>query len=163
MQMAENIARSPSHGGSDGRDIRLFRQRGRNVVGTEQCRGRVALRGSRNRDSAGAIRFGCRHLLGIHGAEMRARIPVFLPRGERGALCGGAVGEGAAAVASVDQRRRGGSFLYACLDELHQSFVAGRDGTFFDVGIDAIGFVVAALLCMTVWYLVLAIRTARTI
>ena len=55
------------------------------------------------------------------------------------------------------------SFLYACLDELHQSFVAGRDGTFADVGIDAIGFVVAALLCMAVWYLVLAIRTARTI
>ena len=55
------------------------------------------------------------------------------------------------------------SFLYACLDELHQSFVAGRDGTFADVGIDAIGFVLAALLCMAVWYLVLAIRTARTI
>ena len=55
------------------------------------------------------------------------------------------------------------SFLYACLDELHQSFVAGRDGTFADVGIDAIGFVMAALLCMAVWYLVLAIRTARTI
>lgn len=55
------------------------------------------------------------------------------------------------------------SFLYACLDELHQSFVAGRDGTFADVGIDAIGFVFASLLCMAVWYLVLAIRTARTI
>ena len=55
------------------------------------------------------------------------------------------------------------SFLYACLDELHQSFVAGRDGTFADVGIDAIGFVLAAVLCMAVWYLVLAIRTARTI
>ena len=55
------------------------------------------------------------------------------------------------------------SFLYACLDELHQSFVAGRDGTFADVGIDAIGFVLASLLCMAVWYLVLAIRTARTI
>ena len=55
------------------------------------------------------------------------------------------------------------SFLYACLDELHQSFVEGRDGTFADVGIDAIGFVLAAVLCMAVWYLVLAIRTARTI
>ena len=55
------------------------------------------------------------------------------------------------------------SFLYACLDELHQSFVAGRDGTFADVGIDAIGFVLASLLCMVVWYLMLAIRTARTI
>ena len=55
------------------------------------------------------------------------------------------------------------SFLYACLDELHQSFVAGRDGTFADVGIDAIGFVLASLLCMVVWYLMLAIRAGRTI
>ena len=55
------------------------------------------------------------------------------------------------------------SFFYACLDELHQSFVEGRDGTFADVGIDAIGFVLAVVLCMAVWYLVLAIRTARTI
>ena len=53
------------------------------------------------------------------------------------------------------------SLIYACLDELHQSFVAGRDGTFADVGIDAIGFVLASLLCMAVWYLMLAIRTAR--
>ena len=54
------------------------------------------------------------------------------------------------------------SFLYACLDELHQSFVAGRDGTFADVAIDAIGFVLAAVLCMAVWYLVLFIRRKRT-
>lgn len=53
------------------------------------------------------------------------------------------------------------SFLYACLDELHQSFVAGRDGTFADVGIDAIGFVLAAVLCMAVGYLVLFIRRKR--
>ena len=49
----------------------------------------------------------------------------------------------------------------ACLDELHQSFVAGRDGTFFDVGIDAIGVVLAAVLCMAVGYLVLFIRRKR--
>ena len=53
------------------------------------------------------------------------------------------------------------SFLYACLDELHQAFVAGRGGKIEDVGIDAIGFVLAAVLCMAVWYLVLFIRRKR--
>ena len=53
------------------------------------------------------------------------------------------------------------SFLYACLDELHQAFVAGRGSKIEDVGIDAIGFVLAAVLCMAVWYLVLFIRRKR--
>ena len=54
------------------------------------------------------------------------------------------------------------SFLYACLDELHQAFVAGRGSKIEDVGIDAIGFVLAAVLCMAVWYLVLFICRKRT-
>jgi VanZ family protein len=37
------------------------------------------------------------------------------------------------------------SFLYACSDEFHQSFVRGRDGTPRDVLIDAIGMAIAAL------------------
>ena len=53
------------------------------------------------------------------------------------------------------------SFLYACLDELHQAFVAGRGSKIEDVGIDAIGFVLAAVLCMAVWYLVLFIHRKR--
>ncbi len=35
------------------------------------------------------------------------------------------------------------AFLYACSDEFHQHFVAGRDGTVRDVGIDSIGIVAA--------------------
>ncbi|MGA9371170.1 MAG: VanZ family protein, partial [Solirubrobacterales bacterium] len=38
------------------------------------------------------------------------------------------------------------SFVYACTDELHQTFVHGRTGTPRDVGIDAIGMAIAALL-----------------
>lgn len=35
------------------------------------------------------------------------------------------------------------SFLYACLDEIHQYFVGGRSATVRDIGIDAIGFLMA--------------------
>lgn len=38
------------------------------------------------------------------------------------------------------------SLLYAASDEWHQSFVDGRHGTPVDVGIDAVGMTVAALL-----------------
>jgi VanZ family protein len=37
------------------------------------------------------------------------------------------------------------SFAYACTDEFHQTFVRGREGTPRDVGIDAIGMALAAL------------------
>ena len=36
---------------------------------------------------------------------------------------------------------------YACTDEIHQLFVPGRSGKILDVGIDAIGFCVAAAVC----------------
>ena len=38
------------------------------------------------------------------------------------------------------------SFLYACSDELHQNFVAGRSGSFSDVLLDASAAFVAVLL-----------------
>lgn len=38
------------------------------------------------------------------------------------------------------------SLIRAVLDEIHQAFVPGRTGTIVDVGIDAIGITVAALL-----------------
>jgi VanZ family protein len=38
------------------------------------------------------------------------------------------------------------SLTYACTDEYHQTFVENRDGTVTDVGFDAIGIALAALL-----------------
>jgi VanZ family protein len=38
------------------------------------------------------------------------------------------------------------SLAYACTDEFHQTFVDGRSGTPLDVGVDAIGIALAALL-----------------
>lgn len=41
-------------------------------------------------------------------------------------------------------------FMYACLDEFHQTFINGRTGQFKDVGYDAIGFVSAILLVISI-------------
>jgi VanZ family protein len=38
------------------------------------------------------------------------------------------------------------AFAYACTDEFHQTFIRGRTGTPVDVGVDAIGMAIAALL-----------------
>lgn len=38
------------------------------------------------------------------------------------------------------------AFLYACSDELHQTFVDGRHGTPVDVAIDSVGIAIASLL-----------------
>ena len=46
------------------------------------------------------------------------------------------------------------SLLYACLDEVHQSFVPGRVAQIQDVGVDAIGFVFSIVLFMAMWYFV---------
>jgi VanZ family protein len=43
------------------------------------------------------------------------------------------------------------SLLYAVSDEWHQSFVEGRHGSPIDVGIDAIGILVAVLLIRRLW------------
>jgi VanZ like family len=40
---------------------------------------------------------------------------------------------------------------YAVSDEIHQSFVSGRQGSPWDVGIDAVGVVVGALLASRRW------------
>lgn len=87
-------------------------------------------------------------LLGASAFLFASCLPLCAERLWRPVVCGG----GAVAI----------SFLYACLDELHQAFVAGRGSKIEDVGIDAIGFVLAAVLCMAVWYLVLFICRKRT-
>ena len=53
------------------------------------------------------------------------------------------------------------SLLYACLDEIHQSFVPGRAAQIQDVGVDAIGFCLAIALCMATSYIVLAARAKK--
>lgn len=42
------------------------------------------------------------------------------------------------------------SFLYACGDEFHQSFVNGRAGRLFDVGVDTLGAAVTCAVYMTI-------------
>ena len=86
-------------------------------------------------------------LLGACAYLFAAQLPVPVPRAWQPAVCAA----GAAVI----------SFLYACLDEWHQSFVAGRDGKMADVGVDAIGFVSAALLCMAAVYLARAVARRR--
>jgi VanZ family protein len=41
------------------------------------------------------------------------------------------------------------ALAYACTDEFHQTFVDGRYGTPIDVGVDAIGMAIAAILIRT--------------
>ena len=53
------------------------------------------------------------------------------------------------------------SLLYACLDEVHQSFVPGRAAQLRDVGVDAIGFCLAVVLCMVASYIVLVVRAKK--
>ena len=53
------------------------------------------------------------------------------------------------------------SLLYACLDEVHQSFVPGRAAQLQDVGVDAIGFCLAVVLCMVASYIVLVVRAKK--
>ena len=53
------------------------------------------------------------------------------------------------------------SLLYACLDEVHQSFVPGRAAQIQDVGVDAIGFVLSIALCMVASYIVLVVRAKK--
>lgn len=42
------------------------------------------------------------------------------------------------------------AFLYACFDEFHQLFVAGRSGQPFDVGVDTAGALVAVAIAVAV-------------
>ena len=53
------------------------------------------------------------------------------------------------------------SLLYACLDEVHQSFVPGRAAQIQDVGVDSIGFVLSIALCMVALYIVHVVRAKK--
>lgn len=86
--------------------------------------------------------------LGASAFLFMAMLPMGNHRLQRPAWCGG----GALLI----------SFAYACLDEWHQSFVAGRSGKMADVGIDAIGFITAAVICAGIWYLTLLISGKRS-
>jgi VanZ family protein len=49
------------------------------------------------------------------------------------------------------------SFLYACFDEWHQTWVGGRTGAFGDIGIDSIGYSILIAVCTlfaVCWYLI---------
>lgn len=67
----------------------------------------------------------------------RSRAPQPAPRASRSLFC-----QAASAVVF--------SFLYACLDEFHQLFVAGRCGQPFDVGVDTSGALVAVAVALLV-------------
>ena len=43
------------------------------------------------------------------------------------------------------------ALAYACTDEFHQTFVRGRNGSPIDVGIDAIGIAIAAVVIRMRW------------
>ena len=43
------------------------------------------------------------------------------------------------------------AIAYAVSDEIHQSFVSGREGALRDVGIDSVGVVIGAVLASRLW------------
>ena len=49
-------------------------------------------------------------------------------------------------------------YVYAVLDEVHQHFVPGREAQFKDIGIDAIGFTGAILIC---WIVTLLLKRKK--
>lgn len=44
------------------------------------------------------------------------------------------------------------SFLYACIDEFHQTFIIGRSGVFTDVLIDSIGIIISITIYSIISY-----------
>lgn len=54
-----------------------------------------------------------------------------------------------------------GSFIYACSDEIHQLFVAGRSGQIRDVLIDSCGAITGILLVCLVLYIVNKSKSAK--
>lgn len=52
-------------------------------------------------------------------------------------------------------------FVYACLDEFHQTFIDGRTGKFSDVGVDAIGFITSILIVISVNKIVTILNKKR--
>lgn len=53
-------------------------------------------------------------------------------------------------------------FLYSCSDEWHQTFVPGRSGRLFDVGIDAIGFLAGIALSAMLYLLMKKMEIMNT-
>lgn len=53
-------------------------------------------------------------------------------------------------------------FMYACLDEFHQTFINGRTGQFKDVGYDAIGFASAILLVILINKIITICKTKKS-
>jgi hypothetical protein len=54
------------------------------------------------------------------------------------------------------------SFLYACLEELHQSFVGGRAAQWRDVGIDSLGYSITIILCTLLFCALYIVRYIKT-
>lgn len=52
-------------------------------------------------------------------------------------------------------------FVYACLDEFHQTFIDGRTGKFSDVGVDTIGFITSILIVISVNKIVTILNKKR--
>ena len=53
------------------------------------------------------------------------------------------------------------SFLYACTDEYHQTFVMGRTGQFVDVIIDTAGAIIGCIIFYLVHKLIVVIRKGK--
>ena len=53
------------------------------------------------------------------------------------------------------------SMLYACSDEIHQSFVSGRSGEIRDVLIDTCGALTGCIMVLFVKYIIIEIKTRR--
>lgn len=53
------------------------------------------------------------------------------------------------------------SFIYACSDEFHQTFVSGRSGEVRDVLIDTVGAIVGCLLIIFIEYIIKNIKNRR--
>lgn len=52
-------------------------------------------------------------------------------------------------------------FVYACLDEFHQTFIDGRTGKFSDVGVDTIGFITSILIVISINKIVTILNKKR--
>lgn len=53
------------------------------------------------------------------------------------------------------------SFVYACTDEFHQSFVAGRGPSFVDVLFDTLGAVIMILIIMLISFIIKRIKLKK--
>ena len=53
------------------------------------------------------------------------------------------------------------SFLYACTDEFHQTFIDGRTGQFIDVIIDSLGAIIGCIIFFFVVKIIMKIKKKR--